>query len=137
MSELTKEYLDSIVQNLATKQDLEALPEKLKAQGFATKDDLVNFATKDDLVNFATKDDLVNFATKDDLKAQTAELKAFAVEQTEELARIIAGSLAVPVEEIKKEVKDLRKDLNVLSYTVEHNTTKLEKHLDIELEHVV
>ena len=128
MSELTKEYLDSIVQNLATKQDLEALPEKLKAQGFATKDDLVNFATKDDLVNFATKDDL---------KAQTAELKAFAVEQTEELARIIAGSLAVPVEEIKKEVKDLRKDLNVLSYTVEHNTTKLEKHLDIELEHVV
>ena len=50
------------------------------------------------LESLATKEDLQKFATKEDLQAQTAELKAFAVEQTEELARIIATTVAVPLE---------------------------------------
>lgn len=73
--ELTQEYFDSVVKNLAT------------------KDDLKNFATKDDLANLATKDSL-----KASLTEQTTELKQFAVEQTEELARIIARAVAEPMQ---------------------------------------
>jgi len=38
-------------------------------------------------------------ATKDDLKIQTKELKEFAKEQTDELARIISTSVAEPMED--------------------------------------
>ena len=59
--------------------------------------------------------------TKDDLEkklnAQTKELKAFAEEQAEALARIIAKTVAVPMErhftELKNE-KQLRKDVENL-----------------------
>jgi len=47
----------------------------------------------------ATKKDLEGFATKDDLAEQTKELKAHATEQTEELARIIANTVAGPMEQ--------------------------------------
>lgn len=59
---------------------------------------LAGLATKDDLKTFATKEDLKSFATKDDLRNQTAELKTFAQEQTDTPARIIATSVAVPLE---------------------------------------
>lgn len=105
--ELTQEYFDSVVKNLATKDDLKS---------FATKDDLAGFATKDDLTNLATKDNL-----KTSLAEQTRELKQFAVEQTEELARIIASAVAEPVqkhldepvnhENIKAKVQELEQDV--------------------------
>ncbi|MBL8031163.1 MAG: hypothetical protein JNK33_02470 [Candidatus Doudnabacteria bacterium] len=96
--ELTQEYFDSVVKNLAT------------------KDDLKSFATKDDLTNLVTKDNL-----KASLAEQTKELKQFAVEQTEELARIIAGTVAEPMqnhfgepvnhEDIKAKVQELAQDV--------------------------
>jgi hypothetical protein len=58
--ELTKEYFDEQLKNLATKTDL---------QNFATKENLANFATKDDLLRFATKDDLLELAAKTDLNS--------------------------------------------------------------------
>ncbi|MCL5667203.1 MAG: hypothetical protein M1383_05550 [Patescibacteria group bacterium] len=78
--ELTREYLDKQLAKLAT------------------KDNLTNLATKDELRNLATKDELRNLATKDDLKQQTKELKEFAEEQTEALARIISNTVAEPME---------------------------------------
>ena len=112
-----KGLLRKELKNVVTKKDLDR-----KLEGFATKDDIKNFATKDDLKAFATKEDLkafedridnkfatkedllsleqrmdTKFATKDDLEtklaAQTQELKTFAIEQTEELARIVASGL--------------------------------------------
>lgn len=62
-----------------------------------------------------------NLATKDDLKEQTVELKRFAVEQTEELARIIASAVAEPMqkhfdepavhEDIEAKVQELEQDV--------------------------
>ena len=52
-----------------------------------TKKDL-----QDALKPLATKEALKSLATKAGLEAQSKELKAHAVEQTEELARIINGS---------------------------------------------
>lgn len=89
--ELTKEYFD---------QQLNTISKRLDT--FITKDDLDQklhtFATKEDLKSFATKEDLRTFATKDDLKQQTKELKAYTDEQTENLARIIATTIANPME---------------------------------------
>lgn len=68
--ELTKEYFDQQLRNLATKQDLES------------------FATKDDLKGLATKEDLKPLATKQDVR-----------EGVEELARIVADTVATPMEE--------------------------------------
>ncbi len=83
--ELTKEYFE---------QHLD--------QQFAEK--LKNLATKDDLKGFATKDDL-----KTSLAAQSEELKAFAEEQTESLARIIAATVVEPMEAGFREIKGLLK----------------------------
>ena len=47
---------------------------------------------------------LANFATKADMEAQTKELKQFAEEQTESLARIIATTVAEPLEDVKTRV---------------------------------
>jgi len=111
--ELTKEYFDKKFNsleakmvtkdnlvNFATKDDLVNFATKDNLVNFATKDDFVNFATKDDLKGFATKDDLDRFATKDDLDAQTLDLKAFTIEQTEELARIVNGGFEDVLERI-------------------------------------
>jgi DNA primase large subunit len=49
-------------------------------------------------------------ASKEDLGEQTKELKAFAREQTEELARIISKSIVEPME---KEFAALEKKLDV------------------------
>lgn len=71
--------------------------------------------------NLVTKDDLKEFTTKDDLREQTAELKRFAIEQTEELARIIASAVAEPMqkhldepavhENIETKVQELEQDV--------------------------
>jgi len=57
---------------------------------------------------FATKADLDRFATKEDLNQaladQSIELKQFAEEQTEHLARIITTTVAEPLEKHLKEV---------------------------------
>lgn len=45
-------------------------------------------------------------ATKADIEAQTKELKAFAGEQTADLARIIATTVAEPMEQHFAELKD-------------------------------
>lgn len=76
------EQLGKTLKTLATKEDLKSL---------ATKDELKGLATKDELKNLATKEELKGLATKEDLKTQTKELKAFAVEQIEELSRIVNG----------------------------------------------
>jgi len=49
-------------------------------------------ATKDELKSLATKEDLKPLATKAALGQQTKELKAYADEQTQELARIVNGA---------------------------------------------
>jgi hypothetical protein len=65
------------------------------------------FATKDDLGAFEDRMDK-KFATKDDLKValaeQSKELKDFAEEQTEHLARIISTTVAEPLEKHLQEV---------------------------------
>ncbi|MDR3642927.1 MAG: hypothetical protein P4L74_04850 [Candidatus Doudnabacteria bacterium] len=71
-----------------TKKDLEQVLDKR----------LANVATKVDLKNFATKNDLKDFVTKFDLQNQTKELKQFAEEQTDALARIISKTVAIPME---------------------------------------
>jgi|GEM_PF-5360987 len=115
--ELTKEYFEEYLG--------QQFDEKLK--NVATKKDLKNFATKDDLGGFATKKDLENFATKDDLKAalsdQTAELKRYSDEQTESLARIIATSIAEPMETRFNRLDSLM--------DVRDRVRKIERHLNI------
>jgi len=59
--ELTKDYFDQQLRNLATKDDL---------KNFATKDDLKNLATKDDLDNLKTfvQTNMVTKQELDDLR---------------------------------------------------------------------
>lgn len=67
--------LEDAYENLATKDDLTDLEERMTAR-MATKEDLADLeermtarmATKEDLERFATKDDLERFATKEDLE---------------------------------------------------------------------
>jgi hypothetical protein len=83
--ELTKEYFDEQLKSLATKNEVNAINQRIDAlpthrdlEKFATKDDLKNFATKDDLLRLATKDDLLELATKTDLNSvrdDVAEVK--------------------------------------------------------------
>ncbi len=61
------------------------------------------------LKNVATKDDLRNLTTKGDLASQSRELKDFALEQTESLARIIATTVAEPMEKGFREIKEQSK----------------------------
>lgn len=73
------------------------------------------------LKGLATKDDIKNMATKDDLASQTRELKEFAEDQTDVLARIIATTIAEPMErhfqsvgkelDVYAEVKELKADM--------------------------
>jgi len=91
--ELTKEYFDQIIKNLATKEDLKP---------------------------FVTKDDL-----KESLKAQTKELKVFAVEQTEELAHMVNGGF--------DDVLD-RLDVRERMAKMEKKMSKLEHMLHMEVE---
>jgi hypothetical protein len=51
---------------------------------------LKRFATKDDLKRFATKDDLKRFATKDDLKEQREEIR----QEMRELRKDLLGEIA-------------------------------------------
>lgn len=108
--------LDGFEKRFASKDDLKAFASKDDLKVFATKDDLKAFATKDDLKAFATKYDLIalegrmdtKFVTKDDLKLavaeQTTELKQFAEDQTEQLAQIIATTVAEPLDRHLREV---------------------------------
>lgn len=78
--ELTQEYFD---------QQLAQLNKRLDA-----------VATKEDLKDFVTKQDLGGA-----LQAQTTELKSYTDQQTETLARIIATTIAEPMEKHFAEVK--------------------------------
>ncbi|BCU67920.1 hypothetical protein HS7_13570 [Sulfolobales archaeon HS-7] len=64
----TKDDLRRLEEKMATKDDLKNLVSKDDAKNFATKDDLKNLVSKDDAKNFATKDDLKNLVSKDDAK---------------------------------------------------------------------
>ena len=78
----------------------------------------------------ATKKDLATIENK--LDNQTEELKTFAREQTDELARIIATTIAEPMEQHFTEVKsdlDIRKKVEVL----EHKMLKLQEALHIAI----
>ncbi len=105
----TKEYLDGKLSNFATKDDLKSFATKEDLKGFATKEDIKNFATKEDLKSFATKDDLKGFVTeeflKKELEKQTKELQAYTDEQTDTLGAYIAETIALPLEELKKDWK--------------------------------
>ena len=63
----TKEDMADLEERMATKEDMADLEERMTAR-MATKDDLERFATKEDLERFATKEDLERFATKEDLE---------------------------------------------------------------------
>ncbi len=95
-----EEALDKRFVNVATKDDL---------KGFATKEDLGKFATKEDLKQFATKEyldgKLSNFATKTDLENVVKEMKTFTEDQIEKLALNIQQTIALPLEELKKQQK--------------------------------
>lgn len=123
----TKEDIQFILQDIqsiktdmksfVTKEDLRAIRGDM--QVFATKDDLNNFATKEDLRIFATKDDLSQFATKneiqairEDMKAQTKELKEFAMDQTEALARVIEEAIVQPLEDVRIRVVALEQKVH-------------------------
>ena len=117
--------MDKRFDGVAMKEDLKGFATKEDLKGFATKEDLKGFATKEDLKGFATKEDLKQavapLATKLELTAQTKELKVFAREQTEELARIIANTVAAPMQnhfeelkdelEVREEVQTLKRDM--------------------------
>lgn len=108
MAELTTEYLDKKLEGLATKDDL---------KGFATKQDLT------DAITAAVKP----LATKQDV-----------TDAVEELARIIATTIAEPMQqkfEHLEETLELRLKVKSLEQVLEHNLTKLEGKLNIELEH--
>jgi hypothetical protein len=90
--ELTQEHFDNQIKKLVSKSDFD---EKIK--------DLVTKADLDEkLKGYPTKLDLdqkfQDYPNKKDLdeklEAQTRELTVFAVEQTEDLARILASSFA-------------------------------------------
>ncbi len=80
--DVTKEYFDQAIKNVT--------------KGLATKDDVKNLATKEELKNLATKDDVKNLATKEELKKLAT--KEDVREGVEELARIIAETIANPME---------------------------------------
>jgi ATP-dependent Lon protease len=118
MDKETKTYFDRKFKGLESRLE-QKLEDKL---GKKFDEKLKNFATKDDLIaledrldkKFASKDDLsalekrmqTTFATKDDLTAQTAELKTFSEEQTGELVRIIATSIAEPLERVQRKLNN-------------------------------
>ncbi|MGH9761447.1 MAG: hypothetical protein ACREDR_18930 [Blastocatellia bacterium] len=78
--------------------------------------------------SLATKDDLKNLATKDGLKQQTEELKSYAREQTEELARMVNDGF-----------EDVHRRLGVITHvrelqqTMDRKFAKLEEALHIKL----
>lgn len=105
---LTKEYFDKALKNLASKADL---------KGLATKDELKKFATKDDLKKFVTKDDL-----KDRIDHQTAMLESSIDKSVENLAALVAEGLSelqtsLDVRErvlkLEKEIKKIKEAANV------------------------
>jgi hypothetical protein len=74
--ELTKEHFDQQLKSLATKNDVNAIDQRVDS--LPTHKELEKFATKDDLLRFATKDDLLELATKNDLasvRTDIAEVK--------------------------------------------------------------
>ncbi len=98
--ELTKEYFDEKLAGLVTKEDLTTA-----------------------IAPFATKDDLKGFATKDDLVAAVAPLatKSHLDDSVDGLARIIATSIAEPLQKLiresekqpstKQEIQELKHDV--------------------------
>jgi formyltetrahydrofolate hydrolase len=109
---VTKEYFDQQLQRFVTKEYFDQQLDR-----FVTKDhfdqQIQRFVTKENLETTLDKrfDD---FEEKMDKKfvAQTKELKEFAEEQTESLARIIATTVAEPLEEVRGEVVKLERTIH-------------------------
>lgn len=71
---------------------------------------------------------LENVATKDDLAKQTDMFKAYADEQTEKLAAIIATTIAAPMEQNFSQLKDyktVRDEVSILKSDVQKIKTAL------------
>jgi hypothetical protein len=66
---------------------------------------------------------LQSLTTKDNLKnalaEQTKELKAYADEQTENLARIIATSIAEPTNKVERRVQKLETDMQKIKQALQ------------------
>lgn len=107
MAELTREYFDKQLGNLATKQDLKNL---------ATKDELKNLVTKDELKNLATKEELRKLATKEDLKGLRVSLEAKIEKEVGDLARMTSN----------------RFDEMEVKLDVRSRVTRIEQALDIK-----
>jgi hypothetical protein len=107
--ELTKEYLDQkfsqLEEKFITKEYFDQVLDKKLDEKLDQK---LDQKLDEKLAKFATKEDIKNFVTKDDLDAslaaQTVELKAYADEQTDFLARIIATSIAEPLERVQRKL---------------------------------
>ncbi len=84
--ELTQEYFD---------QKFMEFEERLEQN----IDEKLDKKFDEKLANFATKDDLKNTIDK-----QTVELKTYADEQTDHLARIIETSIAQPLERVSRKL---------------------------------
>jgi hypothetical protein len=113
--ELTQEFFEEKLKDLVTKEDL---------KDFAIKDDLKHVATKDDLKRFATKDNLKVLATKDDMNVLETRLGKKIDDQTDELARIIATTIAVPMQQGFEKLEQL------VSVKQDVDTIKTALHLD-------
>lgn len=105
---LTKEHFDKALKSLATKDDLKK---------FATKEELKKLATKDDLKNLITREEL-----NDRFEHQTRLLMAYADQQTENLAAMVAQGfeeikdmldVRERVEKLEKEVKRIKEASHV------------------------
>jgi hypothetical protein len=100
--ELTKEYFNQQLKNLATKKDL---------KGFATKVDLKGLATKEDLKPLATKQD-VRYGV-------------------EELARIVSETVATPMEERFARLESLM-DVRLAVQTLQLDMRRIKQALHLK-----
>lgn len=119
--ELTKEYFDKQIAKLATKDEIAKL---------ATKEEISKLASKDQIAKLVTKEEIAKLATKEDLRLQSKELKLFAEEQTETLARIIAKTVSEPMELHFKEYEE-KTDTGLRVKKLEGQMTELKSALHL------
>lgn len=106
--ELTKEYFDEKLNDLATKKDLEGA-----VKDFATKKDL------EDAVNgLASKEDLRPLATKDDF---------------DELARMTAEGFAEAAKQ--RSLEALRIELTDIRKTIDKMFDQMDKNIELRVRH--
>src|SRR5438128_2477108 len=98
--ELTKEYFDKHLKQLATKTDVEAINRRIDR--LPTHDDLAHFATKDDLLQVATHNDIA--AVRLDI-TEVKDLVEIINEREDEDTRAIIRDLS----DLKKRVVALEK----------------------------